>query len=74
VERRDPHNTYHMETIAELEQADARPSTGRCTSSVQGAPEVAKLNVSQPEFMKAVETELTTETWRRCAAICAFIC
>ncbi len=28
---------------------------------VQGAPDVTKLNVSQPEFMKAVETELTHE-------------
>jgi endothelin-converting enzyme/putative endopeptidase len=29
--------------------------------SVQGAPGVAKLNVSQPEFVKAVPTQLTTE-------------
>jgi putative endopeptidase len=60
VERRDPHNTYHMERVEEL---------GKLTPSidwpvyfkVQGAPGVAKLNVSQPEFLKAVEAELTTE-------------
>ncbi|MGA2050583.1 MAG: M13 family metallopeptidase [Terracidiphilus sp.] len=60
VQRRDPHNTYHMETVEEL---------GHLTPSidwplyfkVQGAPGVARLNVSQPEFMKAVESELTTE-------------
>jgi putative endopeptidase len=60
VERRDPHNTYHMETVEEL---------GKLTPSIDwpvyfkvlGAPGLAKLNVSQPEFMKAVEAELTTE-------------
>jgi endothelin-converting enzyme/putative endopeptidase len=60
VERRDPHNTYHMETVEEL---------GKLTPSidwpvyfkVQGAPGVTKLNVAQPEFMKAVESELATE-------------
>jgi putative endopeptidase len=60
VERRDPHKTYHMETVAEL---------SKLTPSIdwpvyfknQGAPALEKLNVSQPEFMKAVEKELTTE-------------
>jgi len=60
VERRDPHKTYHMMTMEEL---------AKLTSSVdwplyfkvQGAPGVTKLNVSQPEFMKAVESELTGE-------------
>jgi len=60
VERRDPHNTYHMETIAELEKL--APSIDWLEYfKVQGAPDVAKLNVSQPEFMKAVEAELTAE-------------
>jgi len=60
VERRDPHNTYHMETLEEL---------GKLTPSmdwpvyfkVQGAAGLTKLNVSQPAFMKAVEAELATE-------------
>jgi endothelin-converting enzyme/putative endopeptidase len=60
VERRDPHNTYHMETIAELEKL-APSIDWPLYFKVQGAPDVAKLNVSQPTFMKAVETELTTE-------------
>ena len=60
VDRRDPHKTYHVMTIAEL---------GALTPAVdwpgyfqtQGAPGVTKLNVSQPEFMKAVQTQLATE-------------
>ena len=60
VRRRDPHNTYHMQTIEELTKLT--PSIDwPLYFKVQGAPGVAKLNISQPEFMKAVETELTTE-------------
>jgi len=60
VELRDPHNTYHMETVEEL--AKQAPSIDwPVYFKVQGAPGVAKLNVSQPEFMKAVESELKTE-------------
>ena len=60
VQRRDPHNTYHMLTIAEL--AKIAPSIDwPLYFKVQGAPGVEKLNVSQPEFIKAVEAELTTE-------------
>ena len=60
VQRRDPHNTYHMQTIEELTKLT--PSIDwPLYFKVQGAPGVAKLNISQPEFMKAVETELTTE-------------
>ena len=60
VQRRDPHNTYHMETIEEL--AKFTPSIDwPLYFKVQGAPGVVKLNVAQPEFMKAVESELTKE-------------
>ena len=60
VQRRDPHNTYHMKTIQEL--AALAPSIDwPLYFKVQGAPGVAKLNVSQPEFIRAVETELSTE-------------
>jgi endothelin-converting enzyme/putative endopeptidase len=60
VERRNPHNTYHMKTIEEL--AALAPSIDwPLYFRVQGAAGVAKLNVSQPEFMKAVEAELSTE-------------
>ena len=60
VERRDPHNIYHMETIGELQKL-APSIDWPLYFRVQGAGDVAKLNVSQPEFMKAVEAELTTE-------------
>ncbi len=60
VERRDPHNTYHIKTVVEL--ASLAPSIDwPLYFKIQGAPDVARLNVSQPEFMKAVEAELTTE-------------
>ena len=60
VQRRDPHATYHMETIEELSKQT--PSIDwPVYFKVQGAPGITRLNVSQPEFMKALETELTTE-------------
>jgi endothelin-converting enzyme/putative endopeptidase len=60
VERRDPHKTYHMMTVAELQGLTPAVDWARYFE-VQGAPDISKLNVSQPEFMKAVQTELTTE-------------
>ena len=60
VQRRDPHATYHMMTVAELQKL-APSFDWPLYFKVQGAPAVAKLNVSQPEFVKAVENELTTE-------------
>jgi endothelin-converting enzyme/putative endopeptidase len=60
VERRDPHKTYHIMTVAELSGLTPEIDWERYFT-VQGAPSVTKLNVSQPEFMKAVQTELTTE-------------
>ena len=60
VERRDPHKTYHFMTIAELSQLTPSIDWPHYFT-VQGAPSVAKLNVSQPEFMKAVQAELTNE-------------
>ena len=61
VERRDPHKTYHMMTVAELRQLT--PAIDWASYFVsEGAPGVAKLNVSQPEFMKAVQAELASES------------
>ncbi len=60
VERRDPHKTYHMMTVEQLSQL--APGIAWATYfQVQGAPGVAKLNVSQPEFIKAVQAELNIE-------------
>jgi putative endopeptidase len=61
VERRDPHNTYHMMTIEELGKiAPSFDWPGYFVT--EGAPGVAKVNVAQPEFIKAVQAELTTES------------
>ncbi len=60
VERRDPHKTYHMMTVAELQQLTPAIAWEQFLA-VQGAPGMTKLNVSQPEFMKAVQAELSSE-------------
>jgi len=60
VQRRNPHNTYHMMSIAEL-TALAPSIDWPDYFKVQGAPGIAKLNVSQPDFMKAVQAELANE-------------
>ena len=60
VDRRDPHKTYHKMTLAEL-QAIAPAIDWPAYFTTQGAPGLKSLNVSQPEFLKAVNTILTTE-------------
>ena len=60
VERRDPHKIYHMMTVEELSALTPSIEWPRYFR-VQGAPGIKKLNVSQPEFMKAVQAELATE-------------
>ena len=60
VDRRDPHKTFHKMTVAEL---------GGLTPAIDwpeyfkvaGAPNVANLNVAEPEFMRAVQAELANE-------------
>jgi endothelin-converting enzyme/putative endopeptidase len=60
VQRRDPHNLYHMMVITDLDKLT--PSIDwTAFLSAHGATTVAKLNVSQPEFMRALQTELSTE-------------
>ena len=60
VDRRDPHKTYHMMTVEELAKI-APAFDWPHYFEIQGAPGVAKVNVSQPEFMKAVQAELSAE-------------
>ncbi len=60
VQRRDPHNTYHVMTIEQLGEIAPAFDWGHYFTQ-QGAPGVTKLNVSQPEFMKAVQAELADE-------------
>ena len=60
VEQRDPHNTYHLMTVAQLK--DLTPIVDWNTFfALHDAHSVARLNVSQPEFMKTVQTELANE-------------
>jgi endothelin-converting enzyme/putative endopeptidase len=64
VQQRDPHATYHIMTVAELGTLAPSIDWKNYLALQQGAgatTPIAKLNVSQPEFMKTVETELTTE-------------
>jgi putative endopeptidase len=60
VERRDPHATYHMMTIEELTKVAPAFDWPKYLE-IQGAPGVAKVNVSQPAFMKAVQAAITNE-------------
>ena len=60
VDRRDPHKIYHKMTVAELHGLNPAIDWPAYFTT-QGAPGLSSLNVAQPEFMKAVETELTTE-------------
>jgi endothelin-converting enzyme/putative endopeptidase len=60
VQQRDPHSIYHMMPVADLQKLTPSIDWTRYLAT-QGAPGIAKLNVSQPEFMKAVQTQLTTE-------------
>jgi putative endopeptidase len=60
VDRRDPHKTYHSMTVADLTGLTPAIDWAKFFDA-QGAPGIARLNVSQPEFMKAVQAELATE-------------
>jgi endothelin-converting enzyme/putative endopeptidase len=60
VQLRDPHNTYHIMTIDELESIASAIDWANYFL-VQGAGRVESLNVAQPEFIRAVQTELTHE-------------
>ena len=60
VQERDPHNLYHMMPIADVEKL--APAIDWSAYLVeQGAHGVSKLNVTQPAFLKALQTELTME-------------
>ncbi|GAC1432410.1 MAG: M13 family metallopeptidase [Acidobacteriaceae bacterium] len=60
VERRDPHKTYHKMTLAELKTLSPAMDWP-VYFKTQGAGDFTSLNVSQPEFLKAVDAELTSE-------------
>jgi endothelin-converting enzyme/putative endopeptidase len=60
VERRDPHNLYHMMSVTEL-QALLPEIDWANYFAVQGAPRLQRTNVEQPAFLKAVNAELNSE-------------
>jgi len=60
VDRRDPHKVYHKMTVAELRGLDPAIDWNKYFAA-QGVPGVTSLNVSQPEFIKAVYAELNSE-------------
>ncbi|MEO7027898.1 MAG: M13 family metallopeptidase [Acidobacteriaceae bacterium] len=60
VQQRDPHNLYHMMPIADVQKLTPAINWADYFKQ-QGAPGLAKLNVSQPAFLKAVQTELSSE-------------
>lgn len=61
VERRDPHKTYHPMPLSEL-QAEVPALNWASFFALQGAPGLGSLNVSQPDFMRTVQSELSTES------------
>ena len=60
VERRDPHKVYHMMTLAQL-SALAPAVNWAELFKLEDAPDVKRLNVAQPDYIKAVQAELASE-------------
>jgi putative endopeptidase len=61
VERRDPYKLFHKMTLAELSTINPAISWPQYLTA-QGAPRIETLNVSQPEFQKAINAILTSES------------
>ena len=60
VERRDPYKLYHKMKVSEL--VSINPAVPwPAYLAAQGVPDIITLNVSEPEFQKAVNQVLTTE-------------
>lgn len=57
VERRDPYNLYHKMTRAELTKLTPSYDWNRYLAD-NGIPNVPTINVTEPKFFKAVETEI----------------
>ena len=71
VDRRDPHKVYHKMSVTELAGLTTAVNWPAYFAA-QGAPGVASLNVSQPEFMKVVNAELGTESMENLKAYLRF--
>lgn len=60
VDRRDPYKVFHKLTLADL-GTEVPAVDWQQFFQRSGAPAFTTMNVSQPEFNKAIQTELTTE-------------
>ena len=66
VQRRDPDATYHKMTVAEFGAITPHIAWPRFFEGI-GAPDVASLNVAQPDFFKQVDSALgstSLEAWK----------
>ncbi len=61
VERRDPYKVYHKMKVSDLAAISPAISWPEYLAA-QGVPNISTLNVAQPEFQKAVDKVLTTES------------
>jgi len=61
VERRDPYKSYHKMTVGQLQEV-APAITWPQYFKVVGVSSAGSLNVAQPEFLKALNAELSTES------------
>ena len=61
VDRRDPHKTYHPMTVAELQVLAPAIDWKQYFMTVGNTTVTGKLNVSQPEALKAANAELSAE-------------
>ncbi len=61
VDLRDPHKIYHRMTVAQLHALTPAIDWPGFFATV-GAPGTASLNVAQPEFMKAVQAQLASQS------------
>ncbi len=59
VDRRDPYKTFHRLTLSDL-QAQVPAVDWAAFFQRSGAPAFTTVNISQPEFNKALQTQLTT--------------
>ena len=60
VDRRDPYKVFHKLTLADLHSEVPAVDWAQLFQR-SGAPQFTTMNISQPDFNKAVQAELTTE-------------
>jgi endothelin-converting enzyme/putative endopeptidase len=61
VQRRDPYNLYHKMKVSDLSAINPAVPWPAYLAA-QGVPNISTVNVAEPEFQKAVDKVLTTES------------